>query len=231
MIKALRLLCLLPLATSLVACQPDATLWATIEASNTQGAQTATAKSTDVSEYSTGTPTPTETPTPTPTVTLTPWAPIEVTPCGAAICVIPDSDEDILSRLCTVEVRGFGSKRRVACLSVISTVQKRMRAGEYSDGSVEGTILYGCTPERGCTHFPGFVVNGCEGIVAEACPWNYPDDIAFFQAVARDALNGDWEAGSAVCKNFTYYGSRDSDMRADACIITADNGQKEGFYN
>lgn len=174
---------------------------------------------------------PHNTDTPEPTITLTPWRPVEVTPCGTAICEFPDTDENILSRLCTVEVRGFGSKRRAACLSVISTVFKRMEMGEYSDGSVTGTILWGCTPEHGCNHFPGFVVNGCEGIVAEACPWNYPADIAYFQAVARDALNGDWEAGSAVCRGYTYYGSRDSDMRADACIIESETGQREAFYN
>jgi len=211
----------------LTACQASGNLATAIADGNTQAAITATQAA---SQTATATADPTPTDTATPTITLTPWVPTIVTPCGQAICVIEDSDEDILSRLCTVEVRGFGSKRRAACLSVISTVFKRIRTLEYSDGSVTGTILYGCTPERGCQHFPGFIINGCEGIVAEACPWNYSNDIAFFHAVARDALNGDWDAGSAVCLGYTYYGSHDIDNRVDACAIEADNGLKEWFY-
>lgn len=223
---------------ALTGCAPVSSPQQTAAAYNaTYAAGTATANAIFVPtpEYNpTMTPTATETPQPTdtPTPTLTAWAPIEVTPCGQAICVLPDQDEDVLARLCVAEVRGFGDKRRIACLSVISTVLTRMVTRLYSDGTVEGTIKWGCGPETQACAFPRYIVDGCEGIIPSACPWAYPDSIAYFQGVARDALDGEWGGTSGVCRGYLYYGSRDLDMMPDACIITSQNGlEKEGFHN
>lgn len=195
--------------------------------SDAYGTATAAAKGTE-----------TRTITPTATVTLTPCCGtpiVEVTPCpDGAICEVysGSTDEDILSRLCVVEARGMAEKRRAACLSVLSTVGKRMYKKLYSDGTVSGTITWGCTPEAGCKHFPGHVVNGCEGVLAEACAWSYPTDIAYFQAVARDFLNGDLYSAPGICADFTFYGSRPGiDDKDGACIIKSDNGQWIGFYD
>lgn len=226
----------------LSACQASGPLATQIADSNTAIAQTATG----ASEWTTtptaspslsgtistpaATYTPTPSPQPSPTVTL-PSSIVEVPICNTSICEVPEPDENILARLCVVEVRGFGDKRRIACLSVISTVLTRKNMHIYSDGTISGTITWGCTPENGCLQFPGFVVNGCQGITPEACPWAYPADIAFFQAVAREALNGVVGGGNG-CYDFLYYGSRDMDMTPDACIITSQNGlEKEGFHN
>ena len=152
------------------------------------------------------------------------------------------SDIDILARLCVVEVRGFGGMRDDACVSVVSTVMTRMNSGYLSNGTVRGTILWGCTAES-CIQFPGYVVNGCAGIQPAACPWNYPDDIAHFRDVVDSYLRGRWGPGF-WCSGFTYYDSRPTSLPAGwdwdtytngddktFCVIRADNGQFEVFHN
>jgi hypothetical protein len=221
------------LGVLLAACQPFGPLQATLNADATQMAATADSL-TPTPEYVTQTPQATFTATlaATPTARPTPTVPIVVvTPCGPGPCEVAtpegDSDEAILARLCVVESRGFGNQRDAACLSVISTVLRRTREHRYSLGTIASTITWGCAANTQECQFPAWVVNGCEGIEPAACPWNYPIDIAYFMADARAALNGD--LSGAACPNFLYYDSAtiyDSD-----CIITAPNGQREGFNN
>lgn len=227
----------------LSACQASGPLATQIADSNTAIAQTATGAplwtttptaSPSLSDtISTPTATYTLTPSPQPSPTATPTSSIvEVPICNTSICEVPDQAEDILARLCVVEVRGMAEKRDAACLSIVSTVLTRMATNTYSDGTVAGTITWGCTPENGCTQFPGFVVNGCQGILPQACPWNYPDDINYFLADARLGLYGSGPHGSDECHKFLYYDSRESSRGLPgACVIEADNGQFEVFHN
>lgn len=196
---------------------PPSELWLTVEYSNTQLATTATLRAKEI-------------PTATPTITITPTSSIrEVTPCGAAICEI-EPDEIVLSRLCTVEVRGMGRHKDAACMSVISTVYERIRQGKYTDGSVKGTLRFGCGPYTVECQLPAYAANGCDGIIPQACPLNYPVDMAYFVGVARRYIEG--ERARDGCYGALYYGSRHGvDDKADACVIFALNGQWIAWYN
>lgn len=235
----------LTVMNGLTGCQASGNLASAIDASNTQLAQRAT--------YAAMTPGGTETPyaTLTDVVPAQPSATptsgiLEITPCGAYVCETTDNqtDIDILARLCVVEVRGFGSTRDDACASVVSTVMARIFSGTYSDGTVRGTLLWNCTPED-CQQFPGYVVNGCDGILLTACPWNYPDDIEHFRDVVDHFARGRWGPGF-WCSGYTYYDSRPESFTSDVCTfdrvgcnpfpptpcaIYGDAGQYEVFHN
>ena len=184
---------------------------------------------------STPTPTPTPaTPTATNTPTITPTSSIRFVPCEDSICVIPDNDEDLLGRLCTVEVRGFGNMRDTACVSVISTVYARIDKGYLSDGTVQGTITWGCKPDSQTCEFPAHVWYGCEGIQLTACAWSYPQDIEHFTKLAR-AYIADREGLKNLvggCMGYLYYGSLPQTIAESECRITSESGQEiEDFHN
>lgn len=255
--KAFCLLCIVGLTVS--SCE-DQNLLSTVGALNSTYQANATGSATTYNQ-----PTPSETRTPaqlstpatqnaleTATVAPTSTPSIqEVTPCGAYICETTDNqqDEDILARLCVVEVRGFAEVRDDACASVVSTVMNRMFNLYLSDGTVRGTILWNCT-ETSCMQFPGYVVNGCDGIQPVACPWSYPDDIAHFRDVVDHFLRGRWGPGF-WCSGYFYYDSRPQSVIGDmcavdglvpcytsdtmhqalACMIQSSNGQREIFHN
>lgn len=175
------------------------------------------------------TPTATAAPINRPTGTPTPTSSIRELPqpeTGTYIYEIPPEDVDILARLCVVEVRGFGSQRASACASVVSTVLERMRRHYLSDGTVAGTIAWGCLPGVIDCQFPAYVVNGCDGILPASCPHNYPGDIAYFRGVVRDFQHG--QVRGQLCLAYLYYGSRNLDM--SDCVVEG-NGQREGFHN
>jgi hypothetical protein len=183
------------------------------------------------------TQTPTFTPTvrPQPTPTITPTSSIRLVPCGDGdICTIPDNDVDLLGRLCAVEVRGFGSMQDTACVSVISTVYARMAQGYLSDGTVLGTIIWGCKPDSQTCEFPAHVWFGCKGILPEACAWSYPHDIAHFTDVAQAYIDDPKGLKDLVggCMGYTYYGSLPESIAKSECRITSESGKQiEGFYN
>jgi len=204
---------------------------ATIDSQATRMVATATARSS-------ATPTATQTPTPSPTSSI-----VEVTPCGDPICEVEPlkmaapasaptrySQEEIdgLARLCVVEFRGFAEKRADACVSAVSTILKRMETGEYSDGTVEGTITWGCGPDTIACQFPAYAWNGCMGIQARTCPWNYPSDIIYFRDAVWSFLEGRFPPASP-CLGYTYYDS--STISSTDCIIRSSTGQVEGWHN
>lgn len=185
--------------------------------------------------------TSTLTPSPRPSSTATPSASptssiveLPTLAPGTAIYEVPPetggllSDADIraLANLCVVEVRGQGTKRDAACVSVVSTVLTRMERHELSDGTVTGTIRWRCRPGSLTCEFPAWVVNGCDGIRAGACPADFPDDQIHFVIVVYEytrllALTRD------ACEGYIYYGSRDIDR--GGCEIEGPNGV-EGFH-
>lgn len=207
------------LAILLTGCQDiPAPIMTQIQGAATQNAGTATA---DIVPAQSETPTASVTST-AKYVTQTPTATssiVEITPCGAYICERTDnqSDIDMLARLCVVEVRGFGSTRDDACVSVVSTVVTRIMTMTYSDGTVRGTLLWHCDPNS-CDQFPGYVVNGCDGILPTACPWTYQADIVHFRDVVDHFLRGRWGPGF-WCSGYIYYDSRPSSFTPDVCTF------------
>lgn len=174
---------------------------------------------------------PTQVPSATPTVKPTSSI-LPITPCGQSICEISSqdmSDVAILARLCVVEVRGFAERREDACQSIVSTVTTRMERKELSDGTVAGTIAWGCTPTTVKCQYPAYVVWGCKDIDPQACPWSYPQDILYFENVVYHFLTGRW-GPNENCLNYLYYDSR-PEHPLDACKIEALNGQYEYFHN
>lgn len=133
-------------------------------------------------------------------------------------------DTGHLARLCWVEVRGMGEEREAACASVVSTVLTRAAYGILSDGTIEGTITWGCGPETVACQFPAYVVHGCE-VVREACPFDDPQGVAYFRLVVILTLEGTIRP---ACDGYVYYGIQDFD--APECRIEADNGQFQNWH-
>lgn len=184
---------------------------------------------------STSTPSPrppaTQTPTKKPTSSIVELPTLgtgtyvyEVTPETGG--VITDADIRALAGLCVVEVRGLGDKRDAACASVVSTVFERMERHELSDGTVKGTITYGCAPGVMACQFPAFVAQGCKGIQPAACPDNYPETVTHFTIVVYEylRLRALTEGG---CFNYFYYGNQPFDR--GGCEIAGPGGI-EGFH-
>ncbi len=177
------------------------------------------------------TSTATETATPTVTPTLTPWLPVEVTR-GAPTTPIPHiievNTEEVewLAALCWVEVRNFGDERPGACASVVDTVMTRIARMEMSDGTVFGTITWGCNEDTVSCQFPRWVVDGCEGIVPQACPFFDTEGMIYFRGVVLGYLTGDI---APTCPGALYYGNQPHDL--NDCTITAPNGAVEGWHN
>jgi hypothetical protein len=140
---------------------------------------------------------------------------------------LSDHDVRYLARLCTVEVRGMGKNRDIACMSVVSTVLYRMAHHELSDGTVKGTIAWNCKAgDEGC-QFPAYTVNGCDGILPQACPLSYPDTVSHFAAVVAHYLAGHGKA-PGVCEGYLYYGNQPYDR--GGCEIAGPTGV-EGWHH
>lgn len=165
--------------------------------------------------------TPTATPEPRPTATPRPT--VDPRPSAVPTAPFNQSDREHLARLCVVEVRSMAEKRADACLSVISTVMTRIAAGQMTDGTIAGTITRGCTPESVTCQFPAYVINGCEGIIATACPHNYPDEIAYFLRVVSRYFD-DGERGS--CTGYLFYWL----LKAQDCRIESEAGTFTNWY-
>jgi hypothetical protein len=150
------------------------------------------------------------------TDTLTPPA----TPTAEAT-PIPASSVEIkaLSALCWVETRGMGIKKPVACASVLSTVFTRASEKLMSDGTILGTIRWGCRPENTTCQFPAFVSFGCEGIT-HPCPFDDPKGMVEFMGYVYQYLYGEL---SGECSGFTYYNVDDLSDSGARCIIRNDN--------
>lgn len=222
--------------TSLVGCRATGELATAISQSNTQGAQTATAISTDISTL---TATPPDivrhnipTGTPEPTITLTPWRPVTVTPRPSTtpvdhIIELNTDEVEWLSATCWIEGRGFGDRRVDLCASVVSTIMYRTRNHFDSDGTVRGTLTFRCTPESEWCAFPSWAVTGCEGIVPEVCPFYDTDGMIYFRGVVLGYLSGQF---TAPCADFPFYDSR-PDIPDGACLIEDGRGNTEVFHN
>lgn len=180
------------------------------------------------------TETPTPEPTDTPTATLTSSV-IELPTLGTGTYVyeaptaapLTDADVRALANLCTVEVRGMGDRRDPACISVVSTVLERIERRELSDGTVRGTIAWGCTAGKRECQFPAYVVNGCAGIQPSACPQNYPDSVTHFTIVVYEYLRLR-ALSDGACEGFFYYGIKSFDR--GGCEIAGPGGV-EGYHN
>lgn len=183
-------------------------------------------------------PSATVTPSPTATDTPTPCCGLGITELptlgtGTYVYEVPtpepisDADLRALAGLCTVEVRGAGDKRDASCVSVVSTVFERMERGELSDGTVRGTIAWGCYAGAKECQFPAYVANGCAGIQPSACPQSYPDSVTHFTIVVYEYLRLRALTDGA-CQGYFYYGIKPFDR--GGCEITAPSGV-EGFHD
>jgi hypothetical protein len=135
------------------------------------------------------------------------------------------AEEQSLAALCWVECRGMLDQRAACCSSVIDTVMTRIERGLMTDGTVIGTIRYGCGPETKTCQFPAFVTRGCKGIT-HPCPFNDPDGLALFDNVVQL-----YEAGAIKpsCAGYLFYGLRKFDK--PDCRIAASNGSWSNFHN
>lgn len=118
-----------------------------------------------------------------------------------------------------IEARDMQDKRGDACLSVISTVFTRMRLKILSDGTVAGTIIWKCYQDTLACQFPAYSVNGCDGIIPQACPDYYPHDIEYFSEIVKNYLSG--KRGN--CSDYLFYGMP-VDINRNECEIKSDNG-------
>lgn len=133
---------------------------------------------------------------------------------------ISQKDREALARLCVIEVRGMRTVRYDACLSVISTVVTRAQTKIISDGTIAGTIGWGCTTESQACQFPAHVLDsGCEGLLSQACAYNYPEEIKYFGEVVLSFIYGD--VGS--CSGYIYYGITEQDP--PECQIISPSGE------
>ena len=161
--------------------------------------ETATAKPTQANSRTSTTPTPRPTPR------------------------IADLDRLYLARLCVVEVRDMSDVRVDACLSVISTVMARIREDVMSDGTIGGTIGWNCTRTSDWCQFPAYVLaEGCEGLLATACPHNYQSDIDYFRAVVDSYVD---RGQRGTCDGYLYYWLR----AAEDCRLESRNGLFTNF--
>lgn len=173
------------------------------------------------------TPTATETASPVPTHTPSPTARptpsiVEVTAWPAPIA---DRELSALANLCWVECRGMGEERASCCSSVSDTVFERMRQEKMSDGTILGTIDYGCDPDDTLCQFPAFVIYGCEGIT-HPCPFDDPAGVSRFRNIVALYLAGALEP---ACGGYLFY--RLKYTIEPECVIRADGGQYLNFHN
>lgn len=141
-----------------------------------------------------------------------------------AIIEITARHRAALAALCWVEVRGFDDVVNYdACLSIVSTVLARATYHLMSDGTVEGTLTWGCTKDSEWCQFPAYVWNGCQGIVPALCPYNSPSTLELFRR-AVDAFFYQGRRGS--CDGYLMYGVKSFDP--PECRISDDYN---GFLN
>lgn len=133
-----------------------------------------------------------------------------------AVQWISPQDMEWLSALCWAETRGMAEMRDEACVSVVDTVLTRVSINFLSDGTIEGTITYGCGPGVLACQFPAYSVNGCAQAQrnAHSCPYDDPDGMADFRRIIEQYLMG---ILAPPCSGYVYYGSRNLDP--DECVI------------
>lgn len=173
---------------------------------------------------STATPTATSTsaslPTPTRIGTRHPAPTVPPPTPRTTILEVTQEDLNTLARLCVVEVRGMEEVREDACLGVISTVATRAYNRIISDGTIAGTIGWGCTADSDTCQFPAHVLgSGCDGLLPAACAWSYPNDIVYFRQIVSNYFEG--QGGS--CAGYIYYGITEQDP--PECRLESDSGQ------
>jgi len=145
--------------------------------------------------------------------------------------VIPEAvtfsseEEKALSALCWVECRGMLDQRTACCSSVIDTVMTRIEQGKITDGTVIGTIRYGCGPDTMACQYPAYVTRGCDGIKSP-CPFHDKSGLELFRMIVNLYEQG---AIHPVCSGYLYYGLKSFD-RPD-CQIKARNGQFVNLHN
>ncbi len=134
-----------------------------------------------------------------------------------------DGDMKLLQKLCIVEARGMGEKRKDACMSVVSTVFERMYkynatkgAFGLSDGTVRGTLAHHSSSHDAngnlngvLWQFPPWVAFGCEiltgGYDNPACLDNY---IKANESWTRRAIdNYLFHFYHGTCNGYLYYDS------------------------
>jgi hypothetical protein len=144
----------------------------------------------------------------------------------AGIIEVDSQEIDWLARLCWIEVRGFGDHSAGACASVVSTVIERIRRGVDSDGTIGGTITWGCGPGVLTCAFPAYAVNGCAGIEPGACPLDGDPLLIEFRADVLNFLTGGL---TPDCGYYLYYSSRSTETTE--CLIEPPHGSAERFHN
>jgi hypothetical protein len=135
------------------------------------------------------------------------------------------AEERSLAALCWVECRGMLDQRAACCTSVIDTVMTRIERGKMTDGTVIGTIRYGCGPGVVQCNFPAFVTRGCHGIT-HPCPFYDKDGLELFGMIVKLY---EAEAIRPTCDGYLFYGLKSFD-RPD-CRIEASNGQWVNMHN
>lgn len=158
------------------------------------------------------TPSPTNTPAPT------------YTPTPEKFSI--STDEKIaLSALCWVECRGMDEQKKSCCASVIDTVYTRIAEKKMTDGTVIGTLRYGCDADTINCQFPAYVTRGCESIKSP-CPFFDYVGMDFFETVIELYASGGLDI---KCENYLFYGIQDFDT--PECRIVSKNGQFLNFHN
>ena len=177
-------------------------------------------------------------PAPTATVAPTPPSPAPTpTPSPVVVTLITHktvytiyelSSQDVLylAALCVVETKNMDGVRADACRSVVSTVLARMRNRVLSDGTVAGTLTWNCKTGDIACQFPAYVVNGCETIKPNMCPYNYSSRLIDYVGIVDRYLRNQGSA-SASCTGYLFY-----DLRHDGtdCKIEATNGSYINFH-
>jgi len=139
--------------------------------------------------------------------------------------VFTADEERSLAALCWVECRGMLDQRAACCTSVIDTVMTLIERGKMTDGTVIGTIRYGCTSNNMQCQYPAFVTRGCQGIT-HPCPFYDEAGMELFGMIVRLYEEQAVEPG---CGGYLFYGLKPFD-RPD-CRIEASNGQFVNLHN
>jgi hypothetical protein len=135
------------------------------------------------------------------------------------------AEERSLAALCWVECRGMQDQRAACCTSVIDTVMTRISRGKMTDGTVIGTIRYGCGPETKACQFPAFVTRGCQGIT-HPCPFYDEEGLELFGMIVKLYEE---RAIETTCGGYLFYGLKSFDR--PECRIEAQNGQFVNLHN
>lgn len=150
---------------------------------------------------------------------------VEPRPDPPATLAFSPAEERSLAALCWVECRGMQDQRAACCTSVIDTVMTRIRRDLISDGTVIGTIRWGCTSNNMQCQFPAFVTRGCNGITYP-CPFYDKQGLELFTMIVKLY---EAKAIRPACQGYIYYGLKPFD-RPD-CRIEAPNGQWVNLHN